>query len=100
MPDLNWWVVQDDRDFIIGRVSKFSGMGDGWDRVIALAQDAARSPHLTASSDLLLLECREIAELLSEIVAQDGHTKTLAECLRTIVVDVASRVSLSRDVET
>lgn len=89
--DLDWWEVRDDRDLIVGRVSNFAGMGAGWNRVVDLARDAKARPHLTTSSDRLRLECREMADLLVQIVSEDGHTLTLAECLRTIVLDVAAR---------
>lgn len=89
--DLAWWEVRDGRDYEVGRVSNFVGMGEGWHRVVELARDARARPHLTASSDHLRLECREMAELLFKVVLEDGHTLTLAECLRTIVLDAAER---------
>lgn len=95
-PQLDWWVVTSDRDFIIGVTSQISGMGSGWRRVLDLAHDAADRPHVTTSSDLLLLECREMADLLVRIVQEDGHTRSLAECLRAMVIDAAARERLSQ----
>jgi hypothetical protein len=89
---LDWWIVKSDADFLVGRTSRFDGMGPGWERVVDLARDAAEHPHQTAPGDLLLLECREMADLLVQIVQEDGHNRTLAECLRAIIINTANRV--------
>jgi hypothetical protein len=89
--DLDWWVAKSAVDWLPGVPSRFERVGEGWERVVDLARDAAAHPHQSSSADRLKLECREMADLLVQIVTEYGHTLTLAECLRTIIVDVASR---------
>jgi hypothetical protein len=87
---LGWWIARGGAlAFLPGVVTRMDGMGPGWRRVVALGRDALARPHSTPAVDRLRLECREMAELLVQIAAEDGHALTVAECLLEVVLEAA-----------
>lgn len=92
-PRLDWFVVGSAEAFNVGSRMYPRSVSAGYTTALALALDALARPHDRASADELSIACEQVAEALGEIIREDGHTSSLAGCIRAMIMDTAARIS-------
>lgn len=90
---MSWFEVAGSIDFMMGVKSRILGVGIGYEKLLDHARDALARPHDPAPSAELQADCEDLAAMLVQIAAEDGHTTTVANCLRAMLLDAARRES-------
>ena len=86
---LNWFVVPDSEQFLVGEPLKITRVGEGYVRAVSYARDFLERPHARVNADLLTAECNEVAELFIKLAAEDGTALSLGHALRALVIEAA-----------
>lgn len=61
------------------------GLAPGFAKARAFAQDIADRPHATYARDMLMLACREHADLFVKVANEDGDSNALADAFYVLV---------------
>ena len=90
--EMHWFEVAGGPfDFMMGAKTRIRGIGVGYEKSLDHARDVVARPHDSAPAAELQADCEDLAALLVQIAAEDGHTTTVANCLRAMMVDTARR---------
>lgn len=89
--EMNWFEVAGKFAFMMGAKTRVVGVGVGYEKSLDHARDLIARPHDPAPAAELQADCEDLAALLVQIAAEDGHTTTVANCLRAMLLDAARR---------
>jgi hypothetical protein len=86
--NLEWFALTDARMLVVAQ-SGPGEFGPGFERVRGYARDALDRPHDPAPRDLLLMECRQMADALLMVAQEDGNARFLGDALALLVKEIA-----------
>jgi hypothetical protein len=86
--NLEWFALTDAQMLVVAQ-SGPDEFGPGFERVRGYARDALDRPHDPAPRDLLLMECRQMADALLVVAQEDGNARFLGDALALLVKEIA-----------
>lgn len=94
---LDWFEVSGREQFLVGTKLDVTGVGSGYWDAIAIASDVVAFPHVEVSRDRLTAACNELADLLTQIVAEDGNSQSVSACLRAVLIQHARDLAVAKE---